>query len=114
MSVENVADRAGSEVVQLYARHRGGRTVRPERELVGFERLDIDAGARATVDFEMPSAALAVHDREGRLVVEPGTVDLIVGRSAADTRGRASVDLRGEPARPDRRPHRAESTVRRG
>ncbi|MFC7078481.1 glycoside hydrolase family 3 N-terminal domain-containing protein [Haloarcula halophila] len=112
VSVENVADRAGSEVVQLYARHRGGRTVRPERKLVGFERLDLDAGARATVTFALPTATLAVHDRDGRLVVEPGTVDLLVGRSAADSRGRATVELRGEPTRPDRRPHRAASTVR--
>lgn len=112
VTVENVADRAGSEVVQLYARHRGGSTVRPERELVGFERLALDAGARATVIFELSSAMLSVHDREGRLVVEPGMVDLIVGRSAADTQGQATVTVQGEPTRPDRRPHRADSAVR--
>ena len=114
VTVENVADCAGSEVVQLYARHRGGSTVRPERELVGFERLDLDAGERATVTFELSSAALAVHDRDGRLVVEPGTVDLVVGRSATDSQGSAGVEIQGKPTRPDRRPHRAESTVRWG
>ncbi|WP_276274029.1 glycoside hydrolase family 3 N-terminal domain-containing protein [Haloarcula litorea] len=100
--VENVADRPGSEVVQLYARDPVSSVVRPERELVGFRRLDLGAGERRTVRFDLPAAALGCHDADGRLTVEPGRFDLAVGRSAADTRGTATVEVT-DPGFPDRR-----------
>mgnify|MGYP006277414173 CR=1 FL=1 len=112
VAVENVADRRGAEVVQLYARHRGGRSVRPDRELVGFRRIDLAAGERVEVDFELRTGALAACGAGDRSVVDPGRVDLEVGRSAGDCRGRESVDLVGDPYCPDTRPAVADTTVR--
>ncbi|MFD1643593.1 glycoside hydrolase family 3 N-terminal domain-containing protein [Halohasta litorea] len=109
--VENVDTRPGTEVVQLYAQHRGGRTVRPVRELVGFQRLELAAGERATVGFDLSTGTVATHDSAGNLVVEPGAIDLAVGRSSADFRARQTVELTGGSSSPERRPPIASSTV---
>jgi beta-glucosidase len=95
VTVTNVAGRSGTEVVQLYARAPSPGVSRPVRELVGFERLDLAAGERVTVHFDLSAATLAAPDADGRLVVEPGTVELTVGRSARDHRATCSLVLTG-------------------
>ncbi|MFD1599629.1 glycoside hydrolase family 3 N-terminal domain-containing protein [Halobellus rarus] len=112
LAVENVAPRSGTEVVQLYARHRGGRSVRPDRELVGFRRVSLGSHDRVQIDFTLPAAALATYGPADRLVVEPGTVELAVARSAVDLRGRGTVELVGDPHAPEDRPPVAETAVR--
>jgi beta-glucosidase len=96
VAVENVGDRAGHEVVQLYAHERSPTLVRPVQELVGFERVRLAPGESATVAFELPTARLASHDREMNLVVEPGEFELRVGRSAADVASSGVVEVVGE------------------
>ena len=101
IEVENVADRPGSEVVQLYASDERAEVVRPVRELVGFERVDAAAGERVTVEWTLPAAAVARPDADGDPVVSPGRLNLLVGRSAADIRatGAVTVTDRGHPSR---------------
>jgi beta-glucosidase len=103
VTVANVADRPGTEVVQLYAQPPSASVVRPFRELVGFERLDLAAGERATVHFDLSVATLAAHDATGQLVVEPGTVDLVVGRSTTDHRATRSLVVTGDRRSVERR-----------
>jgi len=110
--VENVGDRPGTEVVQLYAGGFEADVVRPERELVGFARVELHPGDRATVAFDLAAATLAAHDGSGDLRVAPGRLDLGVGRSAEDVRGRHALELTGDPVVPDRRPPVADATVR--
>lgn len=90
VTVSNRATRPGSEVVQLYARpdRLEGQTMvaRPASQLVGFRRVALDAGERATVTFDLSVGTLAVHGSDGRLVVDPGRYTLAVGRSATDVR----------------------------
>ena len=111
VTVKNVAARDGTEVVQLYACHRGGSTVRPIRELVGFQRLDLAAGERATVQFDLSTATLATHDATEQLIVESGAVDLAIGRSSGDIRLQETVTVTGEAVSPDSRPPVADTTV---
>ena len=111
VDVENVADRPGSEVVQLYASDRQADVVRPEQELVGFQRVDAAAGERVTVEWRFPAAAVARPDADGDPVVSPGRLDLRVGRSADEIRATESVTVtdRGYPER-----RRYATTTRRG
>jgi beta-glucosidase len=96
VTVENAGDRAGHEVVQLYAHERSPTLARPVQELVGFERVHLEPGASATVEFELATARLASHDADMNLVVEPGEFELRVGRSAADVVDEAVVEVVGE------------------
>ncbi|MEF8780862.1 MAG: glycoside hydrolase family 3 N-terminal domain-containing protein [Haloferacaceae archaeon] len=111
VTVENVGDRRGIEVVQLYAGAFETGVVRPERQLVGFARVDLRAGGRAAVRFDLPAATLAVQDGRDRRVT-PGRLELAVGRSAGDVRGRHALELTGDPSVPDRRPPIVRGAVR--
>ena len=89
-TVENTATRRGSEVVQLYLRDRHASTTRPVRQLGGFARVDLAPGEKRTVTFHFAVSQLALLDRAYRLVIEPGTVEIMLGRSSE------LIDLRGE------------------
>lgn len=90
VTVENRGPSAGSEVVQLYLHDRHASVTRPVRQLAGFARVDIEAGGRRRVRFDVAVAQLALLDRQYRLVIEPGAVDVMVGTSSD------KLPLRGE------------------
>lgn len=82
--VTNIGPIAGDEVVQLYARHLESRVQRPKLQLVGFKRVEIDAGETTTVTFEVLPEQLMFWDEQVEgWTMENGTVELRVGRSSA-------------------------------
>jgi beta-glucosidase len=54
------------------------------------------AGERRRVTFRLAAEQLAFTDLEGRLVVEPGRLALMVGISSADLPCRAEIEFVGE------------------
>jgi beta-glucosidase-like glycosyl hydrolase len=98
-TVANVGDRAGDEVVQVYAQDVVGRTARPARALVAFRRLHLEARRGARVSVDVPASMLALWDAEEGWVVEPGRVKLFVGASSAAIRLKGEVTLTG-PVQP--------------
>ncbi len=84
VDVENTGPRTGDEVVQLYVRRLGSAVARPRQKLAGFARVGIKAGQKRTVELELRARQLAHWDtKHQRFVVEPGEVELRVGRSSA-------------------------------
>jgi beta-glucosidase len=79
VEVRNTGGRAGTEVVQLYLRDEVARVARPDRQLVGFARVDVAPGETATVRFTVDPTALAYYDEDMRLVIEPGATRVMVG-----------------------------------
>jgi beta-glucosidase len=78
--VSNVGDREADEVVQLYIHQRHGSASRPVRELKGFQRVGLAAGASSTVRFTLGPSELrywsaATHD----WVLDASTFDVWVG-----------------------------------
>jgi beta-glucosidase len=51
------------------------------------------AGAQKTVTFTLQQHDLALWNREMRLVVEPGTFEIMVGNSSEDIRLRGSLNV---------------------
>lgn len=84
VAIANTGERAGSEVVQLYVRDRHASVTRPLRQLAGFLRVDLQPGEKKTIRFDLAVAQLALLDRHYRLVVEPGTVDIMLGTSSTE------------------------------
>ncbi len=72
VDVSNVGDRTGTETVQIYARQLQASRVRPNRSLVGFDRVTVepDETVRATV--ELPMAAFEYHVPNVGTILEPG------------------------------------------
>jgi beta-xylosidase len=103
-TVTNTGERAGSEVVQLYLHDPVAQVTRPVVRLIGYARLDLEAGASARVTFTVPADVTAFVGRAGTRIVEPGELELRRAASSADVRHTARVRLVGpeREAGPDR------------
>ncbi|XVV06437.1 glycoside hydrolase family 3 N-terminal domain-containing protein [Actinosynnema sp. CA-248983] len=95
--VRNTGSRVGAEVVQLYLNDPVASVTRPVRQLVGFARVALEAGEAARVSFRLHADRTSFTGRDGRRVVEPGELRLLVGTSSEDIRWEKSVQLTGEP-----------------
>ena len=80
--VTNTGDRTGDEVVQLYIHHRDATVPRPIKELKGFKRITLQPGERKTVTFTLHTYQLGYYDETMQYVVQPGTVEVMVGCSS--------------------------------
>jgi beta-glucosidase len=94
--VVNTGARAGTDVVQLYARDDVASVARPDQLLVGFERVALAPGEASTVTFVVDPSRLAFYDPDMRFVVEPGDFTFSVGASALDIRQQRTVTLTGD------------------
>lgn len=84
VTVTNTSDRDADEVVQLYMHQRHGTSSRPVRELKGFERVALAAGASATVTFDLGPDQLRYWSAVTRdWVQDATTLDLWAGPSSA-------------------------------
>jgi beta-glucosidase-like glycosyl hydrolase len=81
--IRNAGDRAGTDLVQLYARDIHASVTRPVAQLLGYHRVALEPGEEAVVRFEVPTARLAFTGLSHERIVEPGRVELWVGPSCA-------------------------------
>ena len=85
VDITNTGARAGDEVAQLYVHQRVASRTRPVKQLRGFKRVTLDPGQKMTVDFTITPEDLSLIDVNMNWVVEPGTFDLMIGSSSAET-----------------------------
>jgi beta-glucosidase len=85
VTVRNTGSRAGDEVVQLYIHDPVASISQPVRRLRGFERVTLTPGQARTVTFTLDKSDFGFYDDRGRLVVEPGQIDVYAGSSSAAT-----------------------------
>jgi beta-glucosidase len=97
--VENVGDRDGTEVVQIYVSDRVASVVRPVQELKGFLRVFVPAGARRNVRVRLPVDMLNFTDERGERIVEPGAFEVMIGSSSRSIHLRGAVEVAGNAAR---------------
>ncbi|MDN3355900.1 glycoside hydrolase family 3 N-terminal domain-containing protein [Actinomadura sp. DC4] len=95
VTVRNLGERSGAEVVQLYLADPVASVVRPTRWLAGWARARLAPGAAARVTFEVHADRTSFTGRDLRRVVEPGTIEVAVGSSSEDLPLRGSFDLTG-------------------
>ena len=85
VTVTNTGDRDGAEVVQVYISEVVSTVARPARELKGFAKVSLAAGASEQVSVELDQRAFAfwsvVH---GRWAVEAGDFVIAVGPHSRD------------------------------
>ena len=79
VDVTNTGGRDADEVVQLYIRDLVARISRPVKELKGFSRVRIKAGATRTVEFTITPDMLKYYDGELRYGLDPGEFTVMVG-----------------------------------
>jgi beta-glucosidase len=82
IDVQNIGNRDGSEIVQMYITDDYASLTRPVKELKGFKRIHLKAGEKQTVTFKVDKDALAYYDMNNKWQVEPGTFTIAVGPSS--------------------------------
>jgi beta-glucosidase len=82
VDVTNTGGRRGDEVVQLYVHDPVASVSQPVRRLRGFERVTLDPGQSRTVTFTLNKEDFGFYDDRGKLVVEPGRIDVYAGNSS--------------------------------
>lgn len=109
VTVANIGDRAGREVVQIYAGLPDSRVSRPPRWLAGFGSVTLAPGDRRTVEIHVARDELAYWDVvASRWTVESGDYQVWAGASSRDLRLHTEVTVDGNAGRV---PFTAESTL---
>ncbi len=97
VTVRNVGERDGFEVVQVYVRDDASTVTRPERELRGFSKVWVPAGEAVTTHIRLDRRDFAFWDEHrDRWTIESGTFTVEIGHSSRDIRARVAVELAGD------------------
>ena len=84
VTLTNTSEVDSDEVAQLYLHQRYGTSTRPVRELKGFQRVHVPAGASVDVEFELGPDQLRYWSAATRTWVQDATVlDLFAGGTSA-------------------------------
>jgi beta-glucosidase len=94
-TVINTGRRAGTEVVQLYFSDPVARVTRPLKQLIGYLRVDLEPGEHKRVTFTVHADRFSYLGPDYRRIVDPGEIELSVGRSSEDRPLQASVLVTG-------------------
>ncbi len=85
ITVKNVGDYDGDEVVQLYIRDFVGSIIRPVKELKGFQKINLKVGESKTVQFTLSGKDLSFSDENGNTKLEAGKFGVFVGGNSKQT-----------------------------
>jgi beta-glucosidase len=100
VTLRNTGGRAGAEVVQLYLGDDVAQVTRPVKQLVGFAKVELEAGAAARVEFRLHADRTAfVGVDVARRIVEPGWFSLWAGTSSVDLPLAARFQITGDAVR---------------
>jgi beta-glucosidase len=95
VQVENVGDRAGEEVVQLYVTDLDASAPVPIRSLQGFRRVHLEPGETKVVTFVLEPRQISLIDADSRRVIEPGVFEVSVGGKQPGFSGFANATTTG-------------------
>jgi beta-glucosidase len=96
LTVRNTGATDGDEVVQLYLGSRSSAVFMPAKELRGFSRVHVAAGAARAVTISFPLTELSYWDvARAAWVLENGEYEVMAAASASDVRLRAEVEVTG-------------------
>ncbi len=81
VTVKNVGELAGDEVVQLYLSHCDSSVHAPIRSLKGFKRIHLLPGEVKNVTFSISTDAFSIINNKNEKVALPGEYDVFAGGS---------------------------------
>lgn len=84
VTVKNIGDRKGAEIVQWYIRDKEASVSRPVKELKYFERIELMPGESKTVEFTITPENLKFYNYDLEYVCEPGEFEVMVGPNSAE------------------------------
>ena len=94
ITIKNTGNVEGKEIAQLYVSDKTGVEVRPEKELKGFEKVNLKPGEAKTVTFKLDKRSFAYWNTDTKeWYASSGTYEILVGASSRDIRATVQVDV---------------------
>jgi beta-glucosidase len=84
VKVTNKGSMKAKEVVQMYIKDEIGSVTRPDKELKGFDKIELDAGESKTVSFTITPKMLEFTGITMEKVLEAGDYKVMVGTSSKE------------------------------
>lgn len=94
--IQNIGDKAGAEIVQLYIGYDESQLDHPHKELKGFSRIELSAGETKSIKITVPLEKLAYFDEsKNSFVIEKMNYDCYLGNSSLNAeKNHAKVKIR--------------------
>lgn len=84
VTVKNIGDTDGEEVIQIYTHDVAASMVRPVREMKLFRKVFVPAGGQVTEKFELDTSELGFYDNNTEYLKEPGKFEIYAGGCVCD------------------------------
>lgn len=98
VTLQNISDIGGDEVIQVYFSMPDSDVPRPEKKLCGFSRVHLAAGERRTVSVSIPAYILQIYDTHSQqMITESGIYQFRAGGSSDALPLAAETALSGVP-----------------
>ncbi|KAK5658756.1 hypothetical protein OQA88_1566 [Cercophora sp. LCS_1] len=95
VAVSNIGEVEGSETVQIYVRDEKSRLPRPEKELVAFEKVRLEAGETKHLRVGLDKHAVGYYDTAlKKWIAEEGVFKVLVGASAEDIKYSVAFEVK--------------------
>jgi beta-xylosidase len=95
VTIRNSAAIASAEVIQVYLHDLVAEVARPVQQLIAAAKVDLPPGGSRTVRFSLHADLTCYTGPAGHRQVDPGQVELRVGRSSTDTEVTLGYTLTG-------------------
>jgi beta-glucosidase len=96
LKVANTGTVAGKEIVQVYVHAVHPTVFRPEKELKGFAKVELQPGEETEIVIDLDRRAFSYYNTKiNGWVAEPGTYEILVGASSRDIRLNTALEVTG-------------------
>lgn len=92
--IKNTGSREGTEIVQLYTNDVVSSVITYEKNLRGFERVQLKPNETKTVTFTLKPEDLEMLDINMKWIVEPGMFKVMIGSSSEDIRLNGEFEIK--------------------
>lgn len=94
VDITNTGKLAGKETVQVYVHDHKSSLIRPEKELKGFAKVELQPGETKPASIPLDFRSFAYyHPEYKQWITEDGDFDLLIGASSSDIRAHLAVTL---------------------
>ena len=97
LTVTNLSDIPGDEVIELYYTVSESAVSRPVKKLCAFERVHFEAKQSRKIKLDISLDMLKIFDvKQGRMLLESGSYTFMAGASSEDIRAKCEITIKGE------------------
>lgn len=112
VTVKNTGNMTGKEACEIYFQLKKRTVSRPIRQLVAFDKVELEPGQSAVIDFEIPVDIVGYYNIKHIFGIEKGPIEIYVGGDSEHCALHGITEVAGSFRKLDyRRKHFSSSTI---